>query len=187
MTRGTQLLHQCQSFGQALTNELRKDVESLAGCIGERNTRRYDALLEAERFIEAAFREADLPVSRQGYLADGRRCHNLIAEIGPGRNTEVIVIGAHYDSIRGGPGANDNASGIAALLHLARTVGRHSLGRTVRLVAFVNEERPYLRTPLMGSAVYASLCRRQHLSIAAMLSLETIGYYPALDPPDHDP
>jgi len=90
---------------------------------------------------------------------------------------EIVVVGAHYDTIAGSPGANDNGSGIAALLELARLIGTERLKRSVRLVAFVNEEPPFFRTPHMGSVVYARQCRAQDADIVAMLSLETIGCY----------
>jgi Zn-dependent M28 family amino/carboxypeptidase len=171
--------------GTALEAALRRDIHVLAGQIGERNTRCFRQLQEAGAFIQDALADAGLAVKRQGYVVDGRYCWNVTADISPGRTEkEIIVVGAHYDSVRGAPGANDNASGVAALLSLARRLGERSLSRTVRIAAFVNEERPYLRTRRMGSYVYAAQCRQEREPIVAMLSLETIGWYPALDGPD---
>jgi Zn-dependent M28 family amino/carboxypeptidase len=88
-----------------------------------------------------------------------------------------VVIGAHYDTVRGSPGANDNASGVAALLELARLLKEFRPKREIRLVAFVNEEQPFFATEGMGSWRYAKRCASRGESVSAMLSLETIGYY----------
>ena len=82
-----------------------------------------------------------------------------------------------YDSFVGSPGANDNVSGVAALLEIARLLAAKNLSRTVRFVAFVNEEPPFFQTDNMGSCVYASRSRRHGEQIVAMISLETMGYY----------
>ena len=100
---------------------------------------------------------------------------NIETEI-RGTRPEIIVIGAHYDSVFGSPGANDNGSGVAALLALARRFAGKPTGQTLRFVAFVNEEPPYFQTE-MGSYVYASRCKAHGDRISAMMSLETIGYY----------
>ena len=90
---------------------------------------------------------------------------------------ENIVIGAHYDSVRGSPGANDNASGVAALLEIGHALKAAGLRRTVRLVAFVNEEPPFFKTSEMGSRVYARRAKQRREKIVAMVSLETVGNY----------
>ena len=156
---------------------LREDVERLAGEIGERNVWRYEQLAAAERLIERWLREAGYATARQEYEALGKRFANLEVEI-RGRTApgEVVVVGAHYDTGRGSPGANDNGSGIAALLALARTFAHEPVGRTLRFVAFTNEERPLLRTPLMGSRVYARRCRERGENVVGMVCLETIAY-----------
>jgi Zn-dependent M28 family amino/carboxypeptidase len=156
---------------------LRQDIDRLAGEIGERNLQHYPRLLEAAAFIEHSFEEMGYRPMRQEYEAQGMRFANIEVEFrGQDLPQEIIVVGAHYDTERGSPGANDNASGIAALLALAREFANKALSRTLRLVAFTNEERPFLRTEKMGSRVYARRCREQNETIAAMLSLETIGY-----------
>jgi Zn-dependent M28 family amino/carboxypeptidase len=86
-------------------------------------------------------------------------------------------VGAHYDSVVGSPGANDNASGVAGLLALARRFAGKPRGQTLRFVAFVNEEPPYFQTEEMGSLVYAKRCQARGDNISAMVSLETIGYF----------
>jgi Peptidase family M28 len=160
----------------ALRTELVADVQKLAGEIGERNMRRYPQLNAAADFIEASFSRAGLQPRRDSYEIDGLACHNIEAEI-RGTRPEIVVIGAHYDSVLGSPGANDNGSGAAALLALARRFAGKPAGQTLRFVAFVNEEPPYFQTEQMGSLVYARRCKARGDQIAAMISLETIGYF----------
>src|SRR5437016_7661709 len=95
-----------------LRDELRADVQKLAGEIGERNLPRYPALLAAADFIEQSFVAAGLQPRRDTYEIRGRACHNIETQI-VGRSADVVLIGAHYDSVFGAPGANDNASGVA--------------------------------------------------------------------------
>ena len=157
--------------------QLERDVEHLAGHIGERNVYRYPKLVETADFIERVFREHDCRPWRQQYDAAGIKFANLEATIvGRDLPREIVVIGAHYDTVRGSPGANDNATGVAALLGLMRMFAQKQCSRTLRFVAFTNEERPFLRTKNMGSRVYARGCRGRQENVKAMLSLETIGY-----------
>ena len=167
-----------------LRDKLHKDVGMLAGEIGDRNvSAQYEGLCKAADYIEESFTEAGYSVSRQGYelslhSLEGRECYNLEVEItGSEKPNEIVVIGAHYDSLEGTPGANDNASGVAALLALARAFAGKGTVRTLRFVAFTNEEPPYFQSEHMGSFVYAGRCRERDENIVAMLSLETIGYY----------
>jgi len=160
----------------ALRNELKADVQKLAGEIGERNMWHYAKLNAAAEFIEGAFREAGLPPRRDSYQIDGRECYNIETEI-RGTRPEIVLVGAHYDSVIGAPGANDNGTGVAGLLALGRRFAGKSTSATLRFVSFVNEEPPFFQTPQMGSYVYASLCQRRGDKISAMISLETIGYF----------
>ena len=160
----------------ALREELAADVQKLAGEIGERNMDRYPQLLAAGEFIEASLTSAGLTPRRVSFELRGRACHNIEVEI-PGTQSEIFVIGAHYDSVFGSPGANDNGSGVAALLALARRFAGKPSGKTLRFVAFVNEEPPYFQTEEMGSFVYAKRCQERGDRIAGMISLETIGYF----------
>jgi hypothetical protein len=161
-----------------LRDGLRRDVEKLASEIGERNIPRYRELAAAADFLDASLAQSDYEVRRQGYRVAGLTCYNLDVEIrGSNRPDEIVIIGAHYDSVEGSPGANDNATGAAALLALARLLAGAKTSRTLRFVEFVNEEPPYYHSPVMGSVVYAKQCRQRGENIVAMLSLETIGYY----------
>ncbi len=167
-----------------LKDQLHKDVVKLAEEIGDRNvSTEYGSLCKAADFIEESFVEAGYNVSRQGYEVGldglkGRECYNLEVEIiGTGKPDEIVVIGAHYDSLEGTTGANDNGSGVAALLAIAREFGDKHPVRTLRFVAFTNEEPPFFQSNNMGSLVYARRCSERNEKIVAMLSLETIGYY----------
>ncbi len=162
-----------------LASELRRFVTYLADEIGERNVRHRPAeLARAEEFIARELGDAGYTVQRQEYEVDGTVCTNLEVEIlGTSKPDEIVIVGAHYDSVADCPAANDNGSGVAALLSLARGCCNSRNDRTLRFVAFVNEEEPYAHTERMGSWVYARRCRRQGEKITAMLSLETIGYY----------
>lgn len=160
----------------ALRAELAADVQMLAGEIGERNLRCYPQLNAAADFVEASFSRAGLQPRRDTYEVDELACHNIETEI-RGARPQIVVIGAHYDSVFGSPGANDNGSGVAALLALARRFAGKPTGQTLRFVAFANEEPPYFQTEQMGSFVYASRCKARGDQIVAMISLETMGYF----------
>lgn len=160
----------------ALRAELVADVQALAGDIGERNTTRYTQLNASADFIETSLARAGLTPRRESYDLRGQACHNIEVEI-RGTRPEILVVGAHYDSVSGSPGANDNASGVAGLLALARRFAGKPCGQTLRFVAFVNEEPPYFQTEEMGSLVHARRCKERGDKISAMISLETIGYF----------
>jgi Zn-dependent M28 family amino/carboxypeptidase len=163
----------------AITREtLRTHVETLAGAIGERNIFRPRALSDAAGFITCEWRRQGYEVTPQTYECQGLPCANLeVTRRGTPRSDEIILVGAHYDSVIGSPGADDNASGIAALLELSRRLADAAPARTVRFVAFVNEEPPLYATGAMGSHVYASAARRRGDDIRLMIALETIGYH----------
>lgn len=166
-----------------LSERLVRHVHALAD-IGPRHAGRSETLEQAMQAIEAGYREAGVEVLRRSYTAGDRTFANLEVTLrGKSRPDEFIVVGAHYDSVPSSPGADDNATGVAALIELARLLRNDSLDRSVRLVAFANEELPLGDyTPAMGSLHYAKRAREEKLNIVAMLSLESIGYYS--DAPD---
>lgn len=103
---------------------------------------------------------------------------NLEAQLlGSEKSEAAVVVGSHDDSVGGTVGANENASGVAATLELARLLKGNKLRRTVRFVFFKNEEPPYFQTEPMGSLVHAHQLRRDGIPVAAMISRETIGFY----------
>ena len=157
---------------------LQKHVFVLAGEIGERNVFRPAALDRARSYIRETFASFGYRVEEQTYEARGRESANLIVEIkGQDRPEEIVIVGGHYDSVMGTAGANDNASGAAATLELARLFQGYAPARTLRFIAFVNEEPPFFQTESMGSMVYARRSRKRKEKIVAMLALETMGYY----------
>ncbi|MFM9962786.1 MAG: M28 family peptidase [Planctomycetaceae bacterium] len=161
-----------------LAKSLRQSVEKLASDIGERNLREYDHLCDAANWLEKTLTDSGYEVERQSFRVDGRDCSNLIVErAGKTRPDEIVLIGAHYDSALGAPGANDNGSGTAALLELAKRFSKIEPNRTLRLVFFVNEEPPHFQSETMGSLVCARRCKERKEDLTAVLSLETIGYY----------
>jgi Zn-dependent M28 family amino/carboxypeptidase len=127
-------------------------------------------------YIEEQFKEAGAQVSIQDVVVDETRYKNVVARFGPERG-RLLVIGAHYDSHGGTPGADDNASGIAGLLELAHLLGRSAPGRPVELVAYTLEEPPHFRSPHMGSVWHARALKAEGRDVELMLSLEMIGYF----------
>jgi hypothetical protein len=171
-----------------LRDRLRGHVAVLAGEIGDRNILQYRALRQAADYIATRFRGLGLEVREEPYRVDDQEVVNLAAEVkGAIHPDEMVVIGAHYDTVPGSPGANDNGSGVAALLELARIFADKKPARTIRFVAFVNEEPPYFQTDEMGSRVYARHARERGEKIVAMLSLETIGCYSDAPKSQHYP
>ncbi|MFH1469222.1 MAG: M28 family peptidase [Pseudomonadota bacterium] len=175
-----------------LVEALRRDVEQLAGSIGPRSFQRPAALVEAREYLEARLTAAGLPPQRERYtIADPRTREqtftNIYAEIpGTARPEEVVLVGAHYDTAAyplgwcdegSGPtaGADDNTSGVAALLALAERLT--PADRTIRLVAFVNEEPPWFQTEDMGSLVHARALAEAGVPVTAMLALDSLGLY----------
>ncbi len=157
---------------------LRKHVSALASDIGERNVTKPDSLAAASSYIEAEWRTQGYDVVRQVYEADGVSCANLeITRHGDRASDGLLLIGAHYDTVPGSPGADDNASGVAGMLELSRLLAEISPRRTVRFVAWVNEEPPYFNTPLQGSAVHARATKERGEVVDFMVSLEMLGYY----------
>ena len=163
---------------QLIHDNLGRHVAALAGRIGERNVWRPEAMAAAAAYIRESLEDAGYTVTFQPFTSRGQIVSNVEAVLpGQGAADEIIVIGAHYDSVVDCPGADDNASGVAALLELARLLAGVTLPRTVRFVAFANEEAPFFYGDEMGSNRYAIRAQAQGERIEAMLSLETMGYY----------
>ena len=187
----------------ALAGRLRADVEALAAAIGERNAYRPGTLDAAAAHVARGFAAAGLAPRRlpveipddPRFRCAPQTAWNVEAEK-PGGDLarEVLVVGAHYDTKvatptwyrdgpplpdrPGTPGANDNASGVAALLALARRLADVPTRRTVRFVAFANEEPPFFRTAAMGSRVYSRSCTRDPARrVVGMVALDTIGCF----------
>ncbi|SEF86656.1 M28 family peptidase [Billgrantia desiderata] len=169
--------------GELLRERLQRHVRALSDDIGERHYWRPEALEAAADYIEGALAEAGHRPRRQEVPAGSRVFHNIeVVFPGADRADEVLVVGAHYDTVRGSPGADDNASGVAVLIELARLLQEAELDRSLRLVAFVNEEAPFFGSDAMGSLHYARQAKAEGWNVVGMISLEMLGYYS--DEPD---
>ena len=161
---------------RALRERLRVHVGTIAS--SEHNVWTPDRLEAAAVYLETSLSEAGYEVRREEYRSGGAAVRNVLVELkGGARADEIVVVGAHYDSVRGAPGANDNGSGVAAVIELARALRTSKLARTWRFALFVNEEPPFFRSGEMGSQIHASGARARDEHIVAMFSLETIGYF----------
>ncbi len=165
-----------------LRERLHRHVHTLSGEIGVRNMSHPEQLQRARVYILKQWKDMGFTPSERTFSVDERSVANLEVEIrGKKDPGEIIVIGAHYDTVMS-PGADDNASGVAGLLELSREFSDQTPDRTVRFVAFVNEEPPFYRDEeKMGSRVYARRARERNESIRAMISLEMLGYYSSED------
>jgi Zn-dependent M28 family amino/carboxypeptidase len=161
---------------RVLASNLRDHVTHLAHRIGERHLWRGGSLARAADYIESSMVRYGYTPTRQNYTAYGKTVSNIIAETA-GPHTDSIVIGAHYDTVPGSPGADDNASAVAGLLELARLAASPP-GRLKHIfVAFVNEESPAYGSDYMGSVQYVKLLTKERRSIRFMICLEMIGYF----------
>lgn len=159
-----------------VASRVARHVEYLAGRLGPRSADQPTALAEAATYVEEQLRGLGWHTSRQP-VGPQPGYYNVIAEAAvlPPTN-QVLVIGAHYDTVSRSPGADDNASGVAVLIEVARLVPP-SDGRPVRLIGFTNEEAPLGRTELRGSLVAATESRRRGERLLGMLALESVGYF----------
>jgi len=169
-------LAQLTAEERELEASLRRHVMAIAS--REHNLEHPEALEAAAKEIERVLAGYGYAPAAQRFEALGREVRNIEVEIkGGAKPDEIIILGAHYDSVSGCPGANDNGSGVAALLELARLLRDAKPERTLRIVWFVNEEPPYYRGDDMGSRRYARRSRERGERVIVMFSLETIGWY----------
>ena len=162
----------------------REDLETyvriLSQDIGERHLGKMENLKAAAYFIESSLGPSNMgyQVQRQKYQVEGHEVWNLEVTVpGSGKENGLIVIGAHYDTVPGSPGADDNASGVAALLSLANAFIGTENEMTLKFVAFVNEEMPWAKTENMGSLVYAKALKKRGEKVKGMISLDSLGVY----------
>jgi len=163
---------------QQIRSELQRHVAVLAHDIGVRSDQRYASVQRAAVYIERTLTNLGYEVVPQEYTIGNRTYRNLEATLrGTNRPQEVAILGAHYDTAREAPGADDNASGVAGVLVLARVFAGERQTRSVRFVFFPNEEPPSFPTADMGSRHYATAARARNDQITAMMSIESIGYF----------
>lgn len=161
-----------------MQDNLKKTVTALSKDIGSRSYLQRESLTKVVHYIAGELTQYGYDVSFQSYRAQGNIYKNLIAEVKGSESPErVILVGAHYDTVTGTPGADDNASGIAGLLELARLLRKNSFQKTVQFVAFALEEPPFFKTEFMGSYVYAKSLNEKNAAIEGVLCLEMIGYF----------
>ncbi len=159
-----------------IITRLQTHVQALAVGIGGRQT--ASSLERTVAYIDSELHSYGYTPQQQSFKVAEQTFVNVVAELGGMQHPDkILVVGAHYDTAGDLPGANDNGSGVAATLELARHFSKAKPARTIRFVFFANEEPPYFQTPAMGSYVYAKRCQDRKEDIAAMLSLETLGYY----------
>ena len=160
-----------------VASRARRIVEILAGEYPSRHGSNPRVLHGAASFVEREFASLGYEVQSHWYESDGEQVRNISVEKkGQYPERASIVIGAHYDSVVGTPGADDNATGIAGLIELSRLLKEHNNKRTIRFVAFSHEEPPYFYTHRMGSRQYARKLKKSGESVFAMLTLEMLGY-----------
>jgi len=166
-----------QKFQKEVVMEnLYKHIEYLSVRIGDRHLWKDGSLDNAADYIQSVLVTYGYDVWRQTYSCYGKSVSNLIAEK-KGRDKRVVIIGAHYDTVPGSPGADDNASGLAGLLELARLHQESVDRKSFIFAAFANEEPPCFGSHHMGSMVYARHLREQRVPVEVMISLEMIGYF----------
>ncbi len=159
----------------ALPQRLRTHVEVLAS-LAPRDMSHVANLDRTAAYIAGEFRQAGGEVQEQPFVVEQREYRNVIARFGP-ESAERLVVGAHYDAFDDFPAADDNASGVAALIELAYLLGRAKLPSRVELVAYTLEEPPQFRGTLMGSAIHAAELAEDGVRLRAMIGLEMIGYF----------
>ena len=161
----------------SIRDRLVHHVHVLSAEIGERHPENPAAIDRTVAYIVREFENAGFDTEHHGYGGNGRH-RNVVAELaGGGRRDEILVVGAHYDTVRQSPGADDNASGVAALLVIAAHLAASRPEKTIRFIAFANEEHPFSGTDDMGSLWYAREMRARGENIVAMFSLEMLGCY----------
>lgn len=161
-----------------ISNNLLEVVRTLSVDIGERNIENIENFNKASNYIKTKLKSYGYAPESNSYNYKKYTIENIYT-VKPAniKTDKVIIVGAHYDSLSGTVGANDNASGVAVLLELARILKDEKLNTNIHFVAFANEEPPYFKTEKMGSLVYAKKSRQQGINIVAMYSLETMGAY----------
>jgi hypothetical protein len=182
------LLSQCSGLSTAPTapkpglpvsaKRLTADVQTLASINPPRNSQNVSSLDRAADYIFKEFSQCTTRVEIQRYPVNDKEYKNVIASFGPMKGKRIIV-GAHYDVCGDQPGADDNGTGAAAVLELARLLSalKPGLKRRIDLVAYSLEEPPYFRTPYMGSAIHAASLAKAKVKVHVMISIDMIGYF----------
>lgn len=165
-----------QINAQADTALLARHLRAVVNTTGFRNYTNTAALDAAAAYIKSVLAVYADTTFHQSYMVNGKQYRNVIARF-RGANETRVIVGAHYDACEDQPGADDNASGVAGLLELARLLKGRAHHNTIELVAYTLEEPPFFRTPYMGSYVHAAALAARNEKVAGMISLEMIGFF----------
>lgn len=153
-------------------------VHKLSNEIGIRSYLHIDALQKTSDYIQSEFKRFGYKPYFQSYKYNGNEYHNIIAELkGQKQPEKILIVGAHYDTVSVTPGADDNASGVAGLLALAKLLSNKNYHKTLQLVAFTLEEPPAFTAGFMGSQIYAKALKQNKELVEGMICLEMIGYF----------
>lgn len=163
-------------FGNTDTTVVKKHLTNITKTAGFRNPENIAKLNAIANYIKTDFSKYSKNVSFQEYKVDGKTYKNVICSFGT-ENKQRIIVGAHYDVCGDQEGADDNASGVVALLELARQLKGQKLNKRIDLVAFTLEEPPYFRTENMGSYIHAKYLTDNKIDVLGMISVEMIGYF----------
>lgn len=155
---------------------LKKHVIILSEDFHPRNWREVENLNRCADYIYAHFKNSNAGTSFQECEARENVYKNVIGLYGP-PSDHRIIIGAHYDTSGDTPGADDNASGVAALIELGYLFGREKPAKTIELVAYPLEEPPFFGTKSMGSSVHGDSLMERGIKVELMIALECIGYF----------
>jgi hypothetical protein len=166
---------------QELAARLRATVTHLAADIGERNISKSWNLASATDDLARTLEKMGYEVRRQGIVVGDDVVQNLDVRAGGGeKGAESLVVAAHFDTVVGSPGADDDASGTAAVVELARLFRDRKTSRTIRFALLANGEAPYFGTEQMGSLVYAKQLIRENSGVVGMMSIDGIGVYASI-------
>ncbi len=158
------------------TLRINNDLINITSTQKPRNYKNIATLDSVAEYIKSELEKVCDSTAFQNYEVDGNTYKNVIASIGI-ENKERIIIGAHYDVYGNQTGADDNASGVAGLLELARLLSNEKLNYRIDFVAYTLEEPPFFRTEQMGSAIHANYLFENNIPVKGMICLEMIGYY----------
>jgi len=164
-----------ESRPRSSPERLRQHVDFLTVDVAPRGADQPKNLDRAAEYIATHFRQSGAAVTFQNFNRD--RYRNVLARFGP-ENGRALIVGTHYDAFTATgnlPGADDNASGTAGLLELARLLGQTKPRRPILLIAYSAEEPPFYGSEQMGSAVHAASIDPKNTE--GMICLEMIGYF----------
>ena len=161
-----------------ISESLKKGCEELAHLIGQRNSVRMQGLDKAREYLGRRLTRANFRPKETAFSSRGEQATNLEVELeGTTAKDQILVLGAHYDTASYSPGADDNASGVAMLLEIARLLAVRSHDRTIQIVFFDRGSGRYAGTDDSGSYAWAAEAKKQNKKIAAMISLDSVGMY----------